>query len=182
MRSRMLGLLCVVVLAGTFTAVPTLTESQPAEAIATTSLCHIAPGDTAVGIASTTDGMGYWIATAKGYVLAPCFGDANPYGQMGGKRLNAPIVGITATSDGKGFWLVASDGGVFTFGSARYSGSMARMPLAAPMMGIAANPDGSGYWTVAADGGVFAYGDAPFLGSAAGHALNAPIAGMASRG
>jgi len=168
MRSRVLGLLCVVVLAGTFTGVPTLTESQPAEAIATTSLCHIAPGDTAVGIASTTDGMGYWIATARGYVLAPCFGDANPYGQMGGKRLNAPIVGITATSDGKGFWLVASDGGVFAFGDASFYGSMGGKPLNAPVVGMAATSDGGGYWLAAADGGAFAFGDARFGGSYVG--------------
>ncbi len=80
-----------------------------------------------VGIASTTDGKGYWLAASDGGVFA--FGDANYYGSTANMTLNKPIAGITATSDGKGYWLVAADGGVFSFGDATYLGSAADLKL-----------------------------------------------------
>ena len=83
------------------------------------------------GMAATTDGGGYWLASADGRVFA--YGDAGFHGSMGGRRLNGPIVGIAATADGGGYWLVAADGGVFAFGDAaipRVDGR--RKPLNAP--------------------------------------------------
>lgn len=132
------------------------------------------------GMAATPDGHGYWLVGGDGGVFA--YGDAQFYGSMGGKPLNAPIVGIAAAPDGKGYWLVASDGGIFAFGDAMFSGSMGRTHLNAPMTGIAANPDGGGYWTVASDGGVFAFGGAPFEGSMGGQRLSSPVLGMATKG
>jgi hypothetical protein len=64
------------------------------------------------------------------------FGDANFYGSMGGKPLNAPIVGVAPTPDGHGYWLVASDGGVFSFGDANFYGSMGGKPLNVSVVGI----------------------------------------------
>ena len=116
-----------------------------------------------VGMATTPDGKGYWLAGADGGVFA--YGDAQFYGSMGGQLLNAPVVGIASTPDGKGYWLVASDGGVFAFGDAGFFGSMGGKFLAGPVVGISASPSGNGYWLVANDGGVFAFGKAPFLGS-----------------
>ncbi|MGA8726373.1 MAG: CAP domain-containing protein [Acidimicrobiales bacterium] len=132
---------------------------------------------TVVGLASTTDGKGYWMATAGGSVTP--HGDALNYGSMGGQALNAPIAHIVATSDSKGYWLVASDGGIFSFGDAGFYGSMGGQPLNAPVVGIAPTPDGKGYWLVASDGGVFAFGDAAFEGSMGGQPLNQPVVGMA---
>ena len=131
-----------------------------------------------IGIASTTDGKGYWQVASDGGVFA--FGDAMFYGSMGGKSLNAPVVGIAATPDGKGYWEVASDGGIFAFGDAMFYGSMGGKSLNAPVVGIAATPDGKGYWEVASDGGVFAFGDAMFYGSMGGKSLNAPVVGIAA--
>ncbi len=131
----------------------------------------------AVGLASTPDGQGYWLAAADGGVFA--FGDASFYGSMGGKPLTRPIVGIAATPDGHGYWLVASDGGLFAFGDASFYGSMGGRPLARPVVGMASTPDGHGYWEVASDGGLFAFGDAGFHGSMGGRALNRPVVGMA---
>jgi len=133
---------------------------------------------TAVSVAPTPNGGGYWIATANGGVFT--FGDAPFYGSMGGTPLNAPIVGMAATPDGKGYWLVATDGGVFSFGDAPFYGSMGGTPLNAPIVGIAPTPDGKGYWLVGSDGGVFSFGDAPFYGSMGGHPLNAPVVGIAA--
>lgn len=131
-----------------------------------------------VGIASTSDGKGYWLVASDGGVFA--FGDAAFEGSMGGRALNAPIVAIASTSDGQGYWLVGADGGVFAFGDAPFEGSMAGKPLAAPVVGIAGDASASGYWLAGADGGVFAFGAAPFLGSMSGHQLNSPITSIAS--
>ena len=131
-----------------------------------------------VGIASTPDGLGYWLVGADGGVFA--FGDAEFAGSMGGRSLNAPIVGMTATPDGKGYWLAAADGGVFSFGDATYAGSMGGARLNAPIIGIAGSSDGKGYWLAASDGGVFSFGTAPFDGSMAGKGLADPITGIAS--
>ncbi len=130
-----------------------------------------------VGMASTPDGGGYWLARADGAVST--HGDAVNYGSMAGAPLNAPIAHVVATADGRGYWLVAADGGIFSFGDAGFYGSMGGQPLNAPVVGIAPTADGHGYWLVASDGGIFAFGDANFAGSMGGKPLNAPVVGMA---
>ena len=47
-------------------------------------------GDTATAIVATSDGGGYWVATAAG--AADNYGDAPADGSMAGAHLNAPIV------------------------------------------------------------------------------------------
>jgi hypothetical protein len=117
----------------------------------------------AVNIARTKSGKGYWICAADGGVFT--YGDAQFYGSMGGKKLNAPVVGMAAAADGKGYALVASDGGVFAFGSVVYKGGMGGEKINAPVVAIEMDADGLGYWLLAADGGVFAFG-AGFYGNA----------------
>ncbi len=73
-------------------------------------------GGTAVGMAATGSGNGYYILTSLGEILP--FGDAPSFGSMAGKRLNAPIIALAPTPTGKGYWLLARDGGVFSFGDA----------------------------------------------------------------
>ncbi len=131
-----------------------------------------------VGIASTPDGGGYWLASANGGVFS--FGDATFYNSLAGVHLSAPVVGIASTPDGHGYWLVASDGGIFAFGDAGYYGSMGGHPLSRPVVGIATTPSGRGYWEVASDGGIFAFGDATFHGSMGGHPLSRPVVGIAT--
>jgi hypothetical protein len=133
-----------------------------------------------VGMASTPDGHGYWLAQANGNVAA--YGDAFNYGGMAGTALNAPIAHIVATPDGHGYWLVAGDGGIFTFGDAGFYGSMGGQHLNAPVVDLAPTADGHGYWLVASDGGVFAFGDAHFDGSMGGQRLNQPVVGLARNG
>jgi NlpC/P60 family len=131
-----------------------------------------------VGIASTPDGSGYWLADAAGGVSA--HGSAVNYGSLVGDRLNAPIAHIVSTPDGRGYWLVASDGGIFAFGDAPFFGSMGSDHLNAPVVDMAPTPGGGGYWLVASDGGVFSFGDATFFGSMGGHHLNQPIVGISA--
>ncbi len=131
-----------------------------------------------VGMASTSDGHGYWLVGNDGGVFT--YGDGHFYGSMGGKPLNAPVVGMAATPNGGGYWLVAADGGIFNFGNAGFHGSMGGQHLNAPVVGMAVTPDGQGYWLVAADGGIFNFGDAGFYGSMGGQHLNAPVVGMAA--
>jgi uncharacterized protein YkwD len=132
----------------------------------------------AVGVATTADSNGYWVARADGTVTP--HGDAVNYGSMASAPLVAPISHIVATPDAKGYWLVAGDGGIFSFGDAGFFGSMGGRALNAPVVGIAPTATGRGYWLVASDGGVFAFGDAAFKGSMGGRALNAPVVGIAA--
>jgi fibronectin type 3 domain-containing protein len=136
------------------------------------------PGSAVVGVASTPDGYGYWLALKAGGVRAA--GDAHPYGSMASAQLNSPIVGIAPTPDGQGYWLVAADGGVFGFGNAHYYGSEGGTRLSRPIVGIAATADGRGYWLVSSGGDIFAFGDARSYGSLAGTSLNRPIVGIAA--
>ena len=132
-------------------------------------------GAQAVGLSTTPDGAGYYMASADGNVF--CFGDA---AYKGSAAPTHPVVGISTALDGVGYWLVANDGGIFAFGDAGFYGSMGGQPLNRPMVGMAPTQDGAGYWTVAADGGIFAFGDAAFYGSMAGQYLAYPIVGMAA--
>jgi Cysteine-rich secretory protein family len=129
-----------------------------------------------VGLASTADSSGYWLARSDGSVST--HGDAGNYGSMVGTPLAQPIAHIVATADGRGYWLVAGDGGIFAFGDAGFYGSMGGRHLNAPVVGIAPTRSGHGYWLVASDGGVFAFGDAMFQGSMGGSPLNAPVVGI----
>jgi hypothetical protein len=127
----------------------------------------------AVGMALTPDGQGWWLADQNGAVATG--GTAASYGSAAGVSLSRPIVGIAATPSGHGYWLVASDGGIFAFGDAAFHGSTGSMHLNKPIVGMAATPDGGGYWLVASDGGIFSFGDAAFHGSTGSMHLNKPI-------
>lgn len=131
------------------------------------------------GMAVAKDGMGFWLVSANGAVMA-CGSMPPPLGGTTNLSLAAPIVGMAATPDRGGYWLVGADGGVFSFGDAHFHGSTGALALSKPIVGIAATADGNGYWLVAADGGVFAFGDAVYEGSMGGQKLNAPIVGMAA--
>jgi L,D-peptidoglycan transpeptidase YkuD (ErfK/YbiS/YcfS/YnhG family) len=135
-------------------------------------------GVSAVALARTHDGSGYWVTTSKGTVFP--FGDAHSYGSITGLSLNQPIVGMAPTSDGGGYWLVASDGGIFGFGDAVFYGSTGALHLNKPILGMAGTPDAKGYWLVASDGGIFSFGDAAFYGSTGAIHLNQPVVGMST--
>jgi len=118
-------------------------------------------------------GHGYWIVTADGQVRA--YGAIRTYGDLGGRRLSAPIVASAGTPNGKGYWLVGADGAVYSFGNAKYRGGLQGRRLNSPIVGIAASPNGMGYILLGRDGGVFAFGDAHFYGSTGGIRLNAAV-------
>jgi hypothetical protein len=133
-----------------------------------------------VGMASTPDGNGYWLAWNNGLVTP--HGDALGLGDASRLSLNSPIAHIVATPDGLGYWLVAGDGGTFAFGDAGFFGSMGGTTLNRPVVDLAPTADGGGYWLVASDGGIFAFGDAAFHGSMGGQPLNRPVVGLAADG
>ena len=87
-----------------------------------------------VGMASTSDGRGYWEVASDGGIFS--FGDAVFHGSTGNLHLNRPIVGMAATHDGLGYWLVASDGGIFSFGDAEFCGSTGNLRLNQPIVGM----------------------------------------------
>jgi hypothetical protein len=128
-----------------------------------------------VGMASTGDGRGYWIASTNGTVRN--FGDA---AALGGFTVpNDSIVAIAASPDRSGYWLTASDGAVFSFGTAGFHGSLGGVHLNAPIVAMTADPATGGYWLLGGDGGVFSF-DSPFYGSTGNIRLDAPAVGMVS--
>lgn len=120
-----------------------------------------------VKVLSTHTGDGYWVVGSDGGVES--FGDADFYGSMGGKHLNAPMVSGMVHPSGKGYWLVAADGGVFAFGVAKAWGSLGHTHLARPITDCTPHPSGDGYWLLASDGGIFSFGKAKYHGRAPVH-------------
>ena len=135
-------------------------------------------GAPAAALMAQPGGGGVWLARRDGTVVAA--GGAPFLGDLGGYRLDAPIVGATATPTGRGYWLLGQDGGIFSFGDAAFHGSTGGIRLAQPVVGMAATPSGGGYWLVASDGGIFSFGDAAFHGSTGGIRLAQPIIAMAA--
>jgi YVTN family beta-propeller protein len=136
-------------------------------------------GEKITSISATASGAGYWLFSSEGRVFT--YGDAQYFGDMGGTRLNGPVLGSVPTPSGRGYYMVASDGGIFAFGDATFAGSMGGQPLNKPVVGLAPNPSGTGYWLVASDGGIFAFGS-PFKGSMGGSPLNKPVIGTVAYG
>ncbi len=113
-----------------------------------------------VGIAGTSDGLGYWIVQRDGAVDA--FGDAT---RLGYAHPAAPVVGIAPTSSDRGYWLVDAAGTVYAFGDARNDGSLAtgRLARGATIVALVPAPGDDGYWLVASNGALFAFGKAHHL-------------------
>jgi hypothetical protein len=78
-----------------------------------------------VGMATTSDGGGYWLVAAGGGAFA--YGDARFSGSAGGEVTGEAIVGTVASSDAGGYWLPTADGRVFTFGDARFFGAISKI-------------------------------------------------------
>jgi len=127
-----------------------------------------------VGIASTADGGGYWIAKGDGGMFS--FGDAVFHGSAEPDHLVMPAVGVATTSDENGYWVIAADGGAFAFGDAPFLGSMGGKTINGHVVGIASTK--TGYWMAGTDGGVYSFGNA-FYGSMGGKSLNAEVSGIA---
>ncbi len=125
----------------------------------------------AAGIATTPDGLGYWVVTTTGSVTP--FGDAANLGQ----ESTTDVTGIASQPDGDGYWIVTKSGSVKAFGTATtYKGSVAK---GSDITGIASSVDGGGYWLVASNGTVTAFGDAKTHGSVKS---SSPIVGIAATG
>ncbi len=129
-----------------------------------------APAPTAVSMARTSDGKGYWLLSSQGAIYS--YGDAEYYGGANTGDLNSSetAVGLAATPDGKGYWILANDGAVFSFGDAGYHGGANTGDLTNGQVAksITADGSGSGYWILSNQGAVFSFGDAPFYGGAYG--------------
>lgn len=112
-----------------------------------------------IGIASTFDGKGYWIATSRGNVFN--YGDARFYGSAARTLIPSPIVAFAPTADREGYYLVSASGNVYCYGDATYFGGESGTKLATPIAAFAVTPDGKGYWLVGRSGTVYHFGDAP---------------------
>jgi hypothetical protein len=112
--------------------------------------------------ATTADGGGYWLVSAKGAVYR--FGDATNYGQP--KHVSGPVVAMAVTPDGQGYWIVTKNGGIYNFGDAAFCGSPVHQKTSGGIVSFAPTPDGQGYWMLTGRAGVLVFGDATFYGSA----------------
>ena len=132
------------------------------------------PSGTVVGMATSADDNGYWIASSSGRVAA-C-GNAANLGQIT-SGLSSPVAAIAGTPDGKGFWLSTSAGRVYAFGDAVRHGDVSGIALNRPIVAMTADPATGGYWLLGSDGGVFSF-DAPFFGSTGNDHLVKPADGL----
>ena len=149
--------------------------SAPSNAVVpfTVGCNQVLPSGSVVGMAVTSGGNGYWIASSTGLVAA-C-GDAPWYGN-GLSRTAA----IATAPSGDGYWLVTTSGVVTAFGSAaRHGGIPPTVHLSRPIVAMAGDPDTGGYWLLGGDGGVFSF-HAPFYGSTGNIVLRRPAVGMAA--
>jgi hypothetical protein len=127
-------------------------------------------GGPVVGIAGSTDGKGYFVATAGGVVTA--FGDLKSYGDLQSKKIvRSDIVAIVATADARGYWLIGADGEVYNFGDAAFFGDLLHLtnPVqVTDIVGMVPAVGDKGYFLLGSDGGVFAFGRVHFYGSLPG--------------
>ncbi len=150
------------------------TPGSPAPTGTTSPACSPSPLGSIVGMATTSDGNGYWLASGTGAVAA-C-GDAAQLGSV--TNPSGTVVAIASAPTGNGYWLATSTGAVYAFGSAANHGQIpATLQLAKPIVAMAADPATGGYWLLGGDGGVFSF-DAPFYGSTGNIHLNKPAVGM----
>ncbi len=141
------------------------------------AVVHEDLGSGVIGIAASSSGRGYLLATGNGRVFN--FGDARFHGSIAAGN-NAQVVAIVETGNGGGYWLACSTGRLFNFGDAGFYGSAGGLPLTTPIVAMAATPDGRGYWLVASGGRVFHYGNAHFHGSASFTVRRYPIVAAAA--
>ena len=152
------------------------TPGSPAPTGTTSPACSPSPLGSIVGMATTSDGNGYWLASGTGAVAA-C-GDAAQLGSV--TNPSGTVVAIASAPTGNGYWLATSTGAVYAFGSAANHGQIpATLQLAKPIVAMAADPATGGYWLLGGDGGVFSF-DAAFYGSTGNITLNQPAVGMVS--
>lgn len=119
--------------------------SLPSRRVRTTSI---------VGMASTVDGRGYWLASSSGRAYA--FGDAP---KLRASAQGHRIAGIV-TDPRRGYWLFTASGNVYRGSGAGWFGSAAARHAQTPIVGMASTADGRGYWMVSWSGRVYAFGDA----------------------
>ena len=127
-------------------------------------------GGPVVGIAGSTDGKGYFVATVDGVVSA--FGDVKSHGDLQSKNIHrTDIVAIVATADAGGYWLIGADGEVYNFGDAAFFGDLLHLtnPVqVTDVVGMVPASGDKGYFLLGSDGGVFAFGRVHFYGSLPG--------------
>jgi hypothetical protein len=127
-----------------------------------------------VGIASTEDGRGYYLVSAKGGVYA--FGDARFKGSCGDLYGGCPSQTRALVPDGtgRGYWLVLADASSEAFGDAPALRDRDCLGDAAafltPAVAAVPSPGGSGYWTLLGNGTTCSAGDATGLGIWAAYA------------
>ncbi len=123
------------------------------------AVAHDDLGSGVIGIAASSSGRGYLLATGNGGVFN--FGDARFHGSIAAWN-KVQVVAIVETGNGGGYWLASNTGRLFNFGDAGFYGSAGGLTLTTPIVAMAATPDGRGYWLVASGGRVFHYGNAHF--------------------
>jgi len=111
-----------------------------------------------IAAASTNDGGGYWLVSAKGNVYN--YGDALYFGAPVHDHAGNTIVAFGTTPDAQGYWLLATNGAVYNYGDAAFCGSAVHAHSKKPFIGFASTATGLGYYLLTSTGIVYAYGDA----------------------
>jgi Rv2525c-like, glycoside hydrolase-like domain len=108
-----------------------------------------------VGMASTPDGHGYWLAGWGGRVFA--YGDA---AALPTTTHSHPVKGIVTDPNG-GYWLYTAYGNVYSSpGTPWYGSPLASHINTTTITGMTTTPDGHGYWLTDSTGNAYPNGDA----------------------
>jgi Domain of unknown function (DUF1906) len=111
----------------------------------------IAPGVSAVALATDRKTSGYWILRSDGAVDSF---HAPHYGGLKNRLRGAVPVALAAAQHG-GYFILTSNGAVHHFGPAKFHGSDAgKLPAGVTAVSIATSPTTTGYRILRSDGGV----------------------------
>jgi hypothetical protein len=124
----------------------------------------------AVGIASTGDAHGYWVAQSDGTVTS--FGDAP---QLPFTHPASPVRAIVASATGSGYFLLEADGVVLGFGDAHVAGPAPRLAAGAQAVGLLPAPGQAGYLVLDSAGGLHAVGPLGPLAKLTAAARSVPL-------
>jgi hypothetical protein len=122
----------------------------------------LAPSSKIVGIATTGDRGGYYLAASNGQLFS--VGDAQSLGRLP-RKLPSPVVGLAVDATNGGYWVALENGNVYGFNAP--FGRITNVRGGSPVVAIDSIPNGAGYYLLRANGVVSSAGNAQLFGNAA---------------
>ena len=103
-------------------------------------------GESAVAIAASFNGGGYYMETKEGVIYV--FGEAKLYGTFFPGQVDG-VTALASTPDGKGYYLEYQEGDMSRFGDAMEYGEVQNGMIYGGLVGMAVDEKTGGYWLAA---------------------------------